>query len=66
MGLKGQSDKKVHEFWSKLRLDNCFYNFKIIRLKALIFQTGEALDVKSVSRICKLLLQTTASYSGSH
>jgi hypothetical protein len=30
----------------------------------MIFQTGGALDVKPVSLSCKMLLQTTASYSG--
>jgi hypothetical protein len=33
-------------------------------LKAMIFHTG-GLNVKPVSLICKMLLQTTASYSGS-
>jgi hypothetical protein len=32
----------------------------------MIFQTGGALGVKPVSLICKMLPQTTASYSGSH
>jgi hypothetical protein len=32
----------------------------------MIFQTRGALDVKPVSLICKMLLQTAALYSGSH
>jgi hypothetical protein len=32
----------------------------------MIFQTGGALGVKTVSLICKMLPQTAASYSGSH
>jgi hypothetical protein len=32
----------------------------------MIFQTGGALGVNPVSLICKMLPQTTASYSGSH
>jgi hypothetical protein len=32
----------------------------------MIFQTGGALGVKPVSLICKMLPQTTASYSGSY
>jgi hypothetical protein len=32
----------------------------------MIFQTGGALGVKPVSLNCKMLPQTTASYSGSH